>query len=159
MKNTTLHAAVLALLLAALPASLAARAFPASCAGTYLTQEAGGARDFWTLDADGTFFGTTSTQALFHFTNQQGTWTKNGDDGAKGVLLAFVFADDNSVQSIARIDISLHTVGDGCDSIAGSLEVRSFEAGEDPLNPGTDTGPPIATDTFTARRVAIASRH
>ncbi|MEO6194083.1 MAG: hypothetical protein ABIS20_13820 [Thermoanaerobaculia bacterium] len=36
---------------------------------------------------------------------------------------------------------------------AGSLEVREFTGGEDPLNPSTDTGDPIATDTFTGRRV------
>ena len=69
------------------------------------------------------------------------------------MLLAFVFNDDNTLQSVARIDISFHTVGNGCDNVAGSLEVRSFEAGENPLDPSTDTGPPIATDTFTGRRV------
>jgi hypothetical protein len=31
--------------------------------------------------------------------------------------------------------------------------VREFTAGEDPLNPSTDTGDPIATDTVTGRRV------
>ncbi|HEX2641399.1 MAG TPA: hypothetical protein VHU81_00295 [Thermoanaerobaculia bacterium] len=37
--------------------------------------------------------------------------------------------------------------------VAGSLVVRSFEAGEDPLDPSTDDEDPIATDTFSGRRV------
>ena len=53
----------------------------------------------------------------------------------------------------ARIGILFHPVGQSCDQIAGTLEVRTFEEGEDPLVPATDTGDPIATDTFTGRRV------
>jgi hypothetical protein len=133
----------------------AAGSVPASCAGTYLIQEAGGARDFWTFAADGAFFGTTSTQPLFNFSNQQGSWTKDGSDGARGVLFAFVYNDDNTLLTTARIDITFQTAGHGCDQIAGSLVVRTFEDGEDPLDPATDTGTPIAEDTFTGRRVQI----
>lgn len=132
---------------------LSAANVPASCAGTYLIQEDGGAKDFWTFAADGTFFGTTSTQPLFHFSNQQGTWSKAGNDGARGVLFAFVFNDDNTLLTTARIDITFQTTGQGCDQIAGSLVVRTFEDGEDPLDPATDTGTPIASDTFSGRRV------
>lgn len=141
-----------------LPSSpLFAAGFPAGCAGTYLIDEGGGARDFWTFEADGGFFGTTSTQPLYNFSNQQGSWKKAGNAGATGVLLAFVYESDDTLQSVARIDISFATVGQGCDQIAGSLEVRTFEAGEDPLDPSTDTGDPIASDTFTGRRVRAGS--
>ncbi|MEA2465070.1 MAG: hypothetical protein QOJ98_2817 [Acidobacteriota bacterium] len=146
-------AAVAAVLLAVPIAPLFAGSAPASCAGTYLIQEAGGAKDFWTFAADGAFFGTTSTQALFHFSNQQGSWTKSGSDGARGVLFAFVYNDDNTLMTTARIDIAFQTAGQGCDQITGSLVVRTFEDGEDPLDPATDTGDPIASDTFTGRRV------
>ena len=44
-------------------------------------------------------------------------------------------------------------MGNGCDNIAGTLEVREFTGSEDPLDPDTDTGDPIATDTVTGRRV------
>ena len=146
--NAKLINALIASLLLVLPsAPLLAGSFPASCAGTYLIEEDGGARDFWTFAADGTFFGTTSTQPLFNFSNQQGSWSKDGNDGAKGVLLAFVFDDDNTLLTTARIDISFQTVGVGCAEIAGALEVRTFEDSEDPLDPTTDTGEPIATDT------------
>jgi hypothetical protein len=43
--------------------------------------------------------------------------------------------------------------GGGCDAIAGSLAVRSFEDGEDPLDPSTDDDDPIAADTVTGRLV------
>ena len=146
--------AILPAFLLAVPAApLCAGSAPASCAGTYLIQEAGGAKDFWTFAADGAFFGTTSTQPLFNFSNQQGSWEKAGSDGARGVLFAFVYNDDNTLMSTARIDIAFQTAGQGCDQIAGSLVVRTFEDGEDPLDPATDTGDPIASDTFTGRRV------
>jgi hypothetical protein len=151
---------VRALIFATLPfllvipaAPLFAGSVPASCAGTYLIQEAGGARDFWTFTADGAFFGTTSTQPLYHFSNQQGSWAKDGSDGARGVLLAFVYNEDNTLMTTARIDITFQTAGQGCEQITGSLVVRTFEDGEDPLDPATDTGDPIASDTFTGRRV------
>ena len=141
------------LMLAAVFTPLAAAGFPASCAGTYLIEEDGGAKDFWTFEADGTFFGTTSTQPLYNFSNQQGSWKKNGSEGAEGVLFAFVFDDNNELLTTARIDISVHTVGEGCDTLAGSLEGRFFEDGEDPLDPATDPDGPVFSDTFTGRRV------
>ena len=153
MNAKLINALIASLLLVLSSAPLLAGSFPASCAGTYLIEEDGGAKDFWTFAADGAFFGTTSTQPLFNFSNQQGSWSKDGNDGAKGVLFAFVFDDDNTLLTTARIDISFQTVGVGCAEIAGALEVRTFEDGEDPLDPTTDTGDPIAADTFSGRRV------
>jgi len=147
--------ALLVVLLAVTSAPLYAGSVPANCAGTYLIEEAGGARDFWTFAADGAFFGTTSTQPLYNFSNQQGSWTKDGNDGARGVLFAFVYNPDNTLQSTARIDIAFEADGKGCERITGSLVVRTFEDGEDPLDPATDTGDPIASDTFTGRRVQV----
>ena len=152
MNAKLVHALLFILLLGGSSAALAA-GFPASCAGTYLMAEDGGATSLWTLTADGTFFASSSLQPLLHFSDQQGSWEKVGQDGIKGVVLALVFADDNTLLNVSRVDISLHTVGSGCDKIAGSLVVRSFEAGEDPLDPTTDTGDPIAEDTVTGRRV------
>ncbi len=148
-----LTAYALTALLALVSAPLLAGNFPPRCAGTYLIEEDGGARDFWTFASDGSFFGTTSTQPLLNFSNQQGSWKKRGAGGAQGVLLAWVWDDDNTLLTTARVEILFRTVGPGCRKIEGSLEVRTFEDGEDPLDPSTDTGDPIATDTFTGRRV------
>lgn len=153
--RTLFFASLTALLLAVPSVPLFAGSVPASCAGTYRIEEAGGAKDFWTFAADGTFFGTTSTQPLYRFSNQQGSWEKSASDGARGVLFAFVYNEDNTLMTTARIDITFQTAGQGCDQIAGSLVVRSFEDGEDPLDPATDTGDPIASDTFTGRRVQV----
>ena len=150
-----LFASLPVFLLAVPSAPLFAEALPASGAGTYQIQEDGGAKDFWTFAADGAFFGTTSTQPLFNFSNQQGSWEKAGSDGARGVLFAFVYNDDHTLMTTARIDIAFQTAGHGCDQIAGSLVVRTFEDGEDPLDPATDAGDPIASDTFTGRRVRV----
>jgi hypothetical protein len=145
-----------AFLLLGSSAALPAAGFPASCAGTYLMAEGGGATSLWTFEADGTFFATSSLQALIHFSDQQGSWEKDGSRGAKGVVLALVFDDTGALLNVSRVDVSLHTVGSGCDNIAGSLEVREFTGSEDPLDPSTDTGDPIATDTFTGRRVKVS---
>lgn len=153
MKAKAVSTLLAAFLLLGTSAALAAGGFPASCAGTYLIAEDGGATSLWTLEADGTFFATSSLQPLVNFSEQKGSWEKDGSNGAKGVVLALVFGDSNELINVSRVDVSLHTVGSGCDNIAGSLVVREFTGGEDPLDPSTDTGDPIATDTFTGRRV------
>ncbi len=153
MKTKLIHALIFLCLLGGSSASLLARGFSGNCSGTYLMDEAGGATSLWTLEADGTFFATSSLQPLLNFSDQQGSWKKAGNHGIKGVLLALVFDENDELLNVSRVDISLHTVGGGCDNIAGSLEVREFTGSEDPLDPDTDTGEPIATDTVTGRRV------
>jgi hypothetical protein len=53
------------------------------------------------------------------------------------------------------ISVTVETAGQGSDRIAGSPVVRTFEDGEAPLDPATDTGDPIASDTFTGRHVQV----
>lgn len=135
-------------------ASPAGQAFPTSCAGTYLIQEGSGTRSLWTLEKDGTFVGTSSAQRAFNFSDQQGSWERDGANGVKAVLLDFSFDAGGAAINVGRIDISLNTAGNGCDNVAGSFTLRFFEAGEDPLDPASDTGAPIS-DTFTGRRVSV----
>lgn len=153
MKTKLVHALLFAALFVASSASLLADRGPGSCTGTYLMDEAGGATSLWTIEADGAFFATSSLQGFLRFSDQQGNWERDGHNGVKAVVLALVFRDDGSLQDISRVDISLHAVGKGCDNVAGTLVVRSFEEGEDPLDPTTDDEEPIATDTVTGRRV------
>lgn len=154
MKRSFLSFVLLsAVLLIGSSTTLFARGFSGNCSGTYLMAEDGGATSLWTLEADGTFFASSSLQPLLNFSDQQGSWKKDGSNGAKGVLLALVFDENDALLNVSRVDITLHTVGNGCANIAGSLEVREFTGSEDPLDPSTDTGEPIATDTFSGRRV------
>jgi hypothetical protein len=152
MKARLIYSLLAAFLLAG-SATLSAGGFPARCAGTYLMAEDGGATALWTFEADGAFFATSSLQPLLNFSDQQGAWEQDGSRGAKGVVLALVFDENNALLNVSRVDVTLHTVGNGCDTITGSLVVREFTGSEDPLDPSTDTGDPIATDTFTGRRV------
>jgi hypothetical protein len=145
---------LLAFLLLACSSISFASGFPRSCAGTYLIQEGSGTKSLWTLEADGVFLATSSAQPSFNFSNQQGVWDKDGNQGAKAALLDFSFDGSGTLINIGRVDIALHTVGDGCANVAGTISLRFFEAGEDPLNPGTDTGSAI-TDTFTGRRLTL----
>ncbi|MDY7094341.1 MAG: hypothetical protein SX243_15330 [Acidobacteriota bacterium] len=126
------------------------------CGGSYYIEEDGGARDVWTFSADGTFFGTTSTQPLIGFSDQQGHWQRQGQ-GGEGVLLTFVFNDDNTLLTVGRVEIEFQADDIRCNRISGSLSVRTFEDGEDPLDPSTDTGDPIAEDTFVGRRIRAGS--
>lgn len=153
MKTKLVHTLLFLCLLVGSSASLLARGFSGNCSGTYLMAEDGGATSLWTLEADGTFFASSSLQPLLNFSDQQGAWKKDGPNGVKGVLLALVFDENDELINVSRVDISLRTVGKRCDTIAGSLEVREFTGSEDPLDPSTDTGEPIATDTVTGRRV------
>lgn len=153
MKAAIVYVPLLACLIGGLPASLHARGFSGNCSGTYLMDEAGGATSLWTLEADGTFFATSSLQPLLTFSDQAGSWVKDGGTGLRGVVLALVFDENGELLNVSRVDIFLHTVGGGCDDVAGWLEVRSFEDGEDPLDPSTDDEEPIAADTVTGRLV------
>jgi len=153
MKTKLVHALLFAVLFLGSSTSLLADGGPRSCTGTYLIDEDGGATALWTIEADGAFFATSSLQALINFSDQQGNWERDGHDGIKAVVLALVFRDDGTLQDVSRVDISLHAVGQGCDNVAGTLVVRAFEEGEDPLDPSTDDEEPIATDTVSGRRV------
>ena len=107
------------------------------------------------MEADGVFLGTSSAQPSFNFSNQQGVWDKDGNQGAKAVILDFSFDGSGALINIGRVDIALHTVGDGCANVAGTISLRFFTGGEDPLDPSTDTGSAI-TDTFTGRRLTLS---
>jgi hypothetical protein len=132
------------------------QAFPQSCAGTYLITESGtGALSTWVLEKDGVFLSIDSSQRSGNFSDQQGAWEKDGNQGIKGVLLDFDFGASGAPINIGRNDITMHTVGSGCDNVAGTITLRFFEASEDPLNPASDTGQPI-TETFTGRRVRVS---
>jgi hypothetical protein len=145
------------------PRVAAAQAFPAHCAGTYLIEllpaRPGPANlHLWTLTKDGALLGTSSTQRVFHFSDAQGVWERDGDQGVKAVWLNFSFdPDSDEVSNITRRDITLHTVGRGCDNVAGTSTLRRFEAGttEDPLDPASDTGEPVI-QPFTGRRVRVS---
>jgi hypothetical protein len=133
-----------------------AQTFPQSCAGTYLIREDGtGILSTWVLGKDGAFLGSDSFQRRGNFSDQQGSWERDGNQGIKGVLLDFTFDGSGELINIGRNDIAMHMVGSGCDNVAGTITLRFFEAGEDPLNPASDTGQPI-TETFTGRRVRVS---
>ena len=144
------------------PRVAAAQAFPHHCAGTYLIQmtpgPAGhGAQHLWTLTKDGALLGTSSTQRVFHFSDAQGVWERDGDQGVKAVWLDFSF-DPDSGEAIrfTRRDITLHTVGHGGDNVAGTSTLRFFEVGkEDPLDPASATEEPVI-QPFTGRRVRVS---
>jgi hypothetical protein len=138
------------------PRVAAAQAFPKNCAGTYLVELSDGSQRLWTLTNDGVFLGTSSNQRVLNFSDAQGAWERDGNQGVKAVGLDFSFdPDSGALINVGRRDITLHTVGSGCDNVAGNFTLRLFGAGEDPLDPASDTGQPI-TGTFTGRRVSVS---
>ena len=155
MRSKSVSTVLFVLLVIGSSATLLAQGFPEACAGTYLTQEGSGAQSIWTLGKDGSFLGTSSTQQVFNFSDQQGVWEKDGSEGAKGVFLDFSFDATGALLNIGRVDVVLHAVGSGCAKIAGSFTLRFFTSGQDPLDLGSFTGTPI-TDTFTGRRLTVA---
>jgi hypothetical protein len=89
MRTQSVSALLFVLLLLGFSASVLADGFPEDCAGTFLTQEGSGAKSIWTFGQDGTFLGTSSTQKVFNFSNQQGVW-QSDDGNNKGVFLDFL---------------------------------------------------------------------
>jgi len=149
-----LGAVLSALSVRPVPAVADSKAATRDRVGTYLVQEGSGAQAIWTLERDGAFLGTSSTQPAFRFSDQQGSWEKDGNRGVKAVLLDFSFDAGGSAINVARADVVLRPVGGDYDTVEGEFTLRFFEPGEDPLDPASDTGQPI-TDTFTGRRVDV----
>jgi len=69
MKAKLVPALLFVLLAVGSSASLLARGGPVGCTGTYLMEEAGGATSLWTIEADGTFFATSSLQGFLRFSD------------------------------------------------------------------------------------------
>ena len=114
-----------------------------------------GAPSTWVLEKTAGSSASTRFSAAANFSDQQGAWEQDGNQGIKGVRLDFAFHASGALINIGRNDITMQTVGSGCDNVAGTITLRFFEAGEDPLNPASDTGQPI-TGTFTGRRVRVS---
>jgi hypothetical protein len=138
----------------ALPAAAADKGNARERAGTYFIQEASGAQAIWTLERDGAFLATSSTQPLFRFSDQQGVWENDAGRGVRGVILDFSFDANGNAINVARADVSLRPVDGRYDSVEGEFTLRFFEPGEDPLDPSSDTGQPI-NDTFVGRRLEV----
>lgn len=110
MRFKLVYALLATFLLAGSSAALSAQGFPAHCAGTYMMAEDGGATSLWTFERDGAFFATSSLQPLVNFSDQHGSWEQNGANGAKGVVLALVFNEDNTLHDVSRVDVTFHTL-------------------------------------------------
>ena len=128
----------------------------ASCDGTYLVvigQGESQTEALWTFSKDGTFQGTDSAQIAFNFSHQQGVWTHTGANKAKATWLDFNFATspEPKPDSYARVDAEL-AFDHGCDTLSGTLDLRFYALGQDPLDP--KGGSYINQDVpFTGRRL------
>ncbi|NIU87430.1 MAG: hypothetical protein GWN56_09120 [Nitrosopumilaceae archaeon] len=128
--------------------------FPECFVGTYLNEEGSGAKSICNLSDDGTFNGQSSTEQVFNFTGQLGTWRSTGINTAEILMIDFSFDEEGNFANTARIDIEIEFNGENCEETEGSFQLRFFEEDEDPLDISTDTGDPIE-DTFTGRKVTI----
>jgi len=128
--------------------------FPDCFVGTYINEEGSGARSMWNIYKDGNFAGESSTQEVFNFSGQIGSWIRTGNREAHIVLIDFSFDEEGVEQNIARADIDITFNGDNCEETEGSFELRFFEDDEDPLDISTDDGE-VIEDTFTGRKLML----
>jgi hypothetical protein len=126
--------------------------------GTYLVEQEDGTQSLWTLAKHGDLHITSSAEAEFPFSHEQGVWKPSGMNTAKAMTLDFTFgAPVNGgvpPAAIARVD-ALLTFSEQCQRGEGSFELRFFDPQtEDALEPTTDTGD-VVTMRFTGRRLMI----
>ena len=125
--------------------------------GTYLVQEGSGTQSLWSFSRDGTVHITSSAQSALHFGDGYGGWKQTRNKQVKATVLDFTYSESPAgngfpPSAVARVD-AVASFSKNCKNVHGSFDLRFFDpAGEDPLDPKTDTGGPIA-DTFTGRRV------
>ena len=130
------------------------RSFGGKCAGTYLVNVSNGNIDLWSFSSDGIFFGTSSGQGIFNFSDFQGAWKKTGLRDITGTVLDFSFGDGGELINIARLDATLRFLYRKCEEVEGELILRFFELDEDPLDLDSDSDEPLEF-TFTGRRVTV----
>lgn len=157
MKHTIIFVIPLLLLCSLLiscESESAAQEFPECFTGTYLNIEGSGTQSLFTFTSEGNFISASSTQELLNFGTQLGSWIAMSGDTAKVVFLDFSFGENDELENIARADIDITFIGDNCEEIEGSFELRFFEENEDPLDISTDTGQAV-TDNFSGRKIIV----
>ena len=128
--------------------------FPDCFVGIYINEEGSGAESIWNLYKDGNFAGQSSTEKVFNFSGQLGSWVRTGNREAKIVLLDFSFDSEGAEANIARADITISFNGQNCEATEGSFELRFFEDNEDPFDITSDDGE-VIEDTFTGRKLLL----
>jgi hypothetical protein len=128
--------------------------FPDCFVGTYINQVGDGAENIWNLYKDGNFAGHSSTEEVFNFSGQLGSWVMTDNREAEIVFLDFSFDYEGVKSNIARVDIDITFKGDNCEEIEGSFELRFFEDDEDPLDISSDDGE-VIKDTFTGSKLLL----
>jgi len=128
--------------------------FPDCFVGTYINQVGDGAENIWNLYKDGNFAGHSSTEEVFNFSGQLGSWVRTGNNEANIVFLDFSFDDEGVKSNIARVDINIAFKGENCEEIEGSFELRFFEDDENPLDITSDDGE-VIEDTFTGSKLLL----
>lgn len=119
----------------------------ASCDGTYLV-EYPGIKNLWTFSMDGTIQVTDSQELEIDLTHAQGAWQRAGAREVKAMWLAFLM---DAGLSYGRVDADI-TFENGCDTLKGTFDVRTYTIDQDPLDPTGGT-PLVDNISFTGRRI------
>lgn len=124
------------------------------CAGTYLINVSNGNTDLWSFSGEGLFWGTSSSQGVFNFSDFQGAWKKTGRREIIGTVLDFSFGDGGELINIARFDATLRFLDKKCKEVEGEIILRFFELDEDPLDLSSESSDPLHF-IFTGRRLIV----
>jgi len=130
--------------------------FPDCFVGTYIIEEVSGEKRILNFSNDGTIAGQSSAEEELNFTGQLGSWIRTGNREAKIVLFDFSFADVVGGEVIiARLDFIITFIGQICEEVAGSFELRFFDDNEDPFDITSDGGGVVIEDAFIGRKLVL----
>jgi hypothetical protein len=119
----------------------------ASCDGTYLV-EYSEIKNLWTFSMDGTIQVTDSQELDINLSHAQGAWQRAGAREVKAMWLAFL---NFSGPGYGRVDADI-TFENGCDTIKGTFDARTYTIDQDPLDPTGGT-PVVENISFTGQRL------
>lgn len=97
---------------------------------------------------DGTIQVTDSQELEIDLTHAQGAWQRAGAREVKAMWLAFLM---DAGLSYGRVDADI-TFENGCDTLKGTFDVRTYTIDQDPLDPTGGT-PLVDNISFTGRRI------
>ena len=147
-------------LVASMPGHAGARDdFARRVAGTYLLDEGTEFRRLLTLTIDGNVIGTDSSEPIGEpfFGGQQGVWRRVGAKSIAATVVNFRFLRTESevVQAGSALADYRLSFLNGFEETIGTITLKVFGAGVDPLDPSATPEEPEITFEFRGRRVPL----
>jgi len=133
-------------------------AFAKAVEGTYILFQKDGFQRALSLFRGGIVSQVSEQEKVFSYTSGLGSWKRTGADRIRARVIDFESDRDKGTPTgVALVDLEItfsKKVSTQYQALSGTLSVRSYAAGQNPLSP-SEAPTRTYNETFTGARVAI----